>query len=350
MNDRKRQLRKLLEGYRDRAAAITFKMPELEALAARHVASGAAVVENPAPVAERAPEPVREPEPEAEPELASVTPAPAPARPAPPARAEARPKPAEAPASGSGFARMAWLGAALMIALGGGWWARNERLHHQNIHQVLPLPMSSSVGLARGGDVFYSFDRTRMLIGTIDPVKGGLISLKRFPNGMPTGLAASADKLWSADANGFLYEHALTGDYAVRRTFANPSRRPCALHWDGAHLWIADSRTNSIYEYTVGVSLSAARQFTLPTGVTPAALHVENGLVWVLDAASRTIYRFRARALLEPVDSMSLEPWIASPRQPTGMVLDDKSVWISVDGPPELHRFDLSLLPWRADS
>ena len=100
----------------------------------------------------------------------------------------------------------------------------------------------------------------------------------------------------------------------------------------------------------VGASLAPARQFTLPTGMVPVGLHVEKGLVWVLDAATRTIYRYRVRALLEPVDSMSLQPWIAAPRKPTGMVLDEKALWISVDGQPELHRFDLSLLPWRSDS
>jgi hypothetical protein len=32
------------------------------------------------------------------------------------------------------------------------------------------------------------------------------------------------------------------------------------------------------------------------------------------------------------------------------MVIDEQALWISVDGLPELHRFDVSLLPWRADS
>lgn len=334
MSDRKRQLRKLLERYRDRAAAITFKMPELEAIAARHGAGDAAVAERLAPADEREPEP------------ASFTFAP----PQPEASVEAPAAVVEAPPRGRGYARGAWLAAALGAVLAGGWWGHTARLQKRSIHQALPLPMSSSVGLARSGAVFYSFDRTRMLIGTIDPDKGGLNALKRFPNGLPSGLAASPERLWSADMNGFLYEHSLADGYAVRRTFANPARRPSALHWDGSHLWIADARTNSIYEYTVGASLSAARQFTLPPGMTPVGLHVEKGLVWVLDAASRTIYRYRVRALLEPVDSMSLQPWISAPRQPSGLVIDDQAVWISVDGPPELHRFDLSLLPWRSDS
>jgi hypothetical protein len=204
--------------------------------------------------------------------------------------------------------------------------------------------------LAKHGTAIYSFDRARKLMGAIDPATGTMISLKRFPNGLASGLAASPDKLWSADTSGVLYEHSFNDDYAVRRTFANPDRRPSALHWDGAHLWIADTRTNSIYEYTVGTSLVPARQFTLPSGMVPVGLHVEKGLVWVLDAATRTVHRYRVRALLEPVDTMSLQPWIPFPRKQTGMLVDDKALWISVDGPPELHRFDLSLLPWRADS
>lgn len=364
MNDRKRQLRKLLEGYRDRAAEITLEMPELEAIVARHDEGGAAVAERPAPVVER-PAPVAErPAPVVErPAPVVARPAPVAERPAPAAERELeleslpvtprRPSPAaieEEPDQAPGYTRAAWLAAALALALGGGWWGNTARLHNRNIHKVLPLTMSSSVGLARHGSVIYSFDRTRKLMGAIDPETGSLVSLKHFPNNLSGGLAASADKLWSADTSGVLYEHSFDNDYTVRRTFANPDHRPCALHWDGAHLWIADARTNSIYEYTVGASLVPARQFTLPTGMVPVGLHVEKGLVWVLDAATRTIYRYRVRALLEPVDSMSLQPWIAAPRKPTGMVIDEQALWISVDGLPELHRFDLRLLPWRSDS
>jgi hypothetical protein len=364
MNDRKRQLRKLLEGYRDRAAEITLEMPELEALVSRHDEGGAAVAERPAPVAERSAPVAERPAPVAErPAPVAERPAPVAERPAPAAERELeieslpvaprRAAPVEIEEEydeSRGYARAAWLAAALVAAIGGGWWGVSTRLHNRNIHRVLPLTLTSSVGLARHGAVIYSYDRTRKLMGAIDPATGSLVSLKSFPNSLASSLASSPDKLWSADTSGVLYEHSFNDDYTVRRTFANADHRPCALHWDGAHLWVADARTNSIYEYMVGASLVPARQFTLPTGMVPVGLHVEKGLLWVLDAATRTIYRYRVRALLEPVDSLSLQPWIAAPRKPTGMVLDEKALWISVDGQPELHRFDLSLLPWRADS
>lgn len=343
MSDRQRQLRKLLERYRDRAAAITLEMPELKALAARAgdpaVAEAAPVVERlapaverPAPVVERAPSP-------------APTPAPAAPRPAPPPRRDDD----EEPAPREGYSLGAWLAAALVAALAGGGWVAVKRLERKNSHRAHALPLESAVGLARRGIVLYSYDRAKARMAAIDSTTGGVISLKRFPNASASGLAASPDKLWSADANGFLYEHALTDDYAVRRTFANPNRRPSALHWDGSRLWIADARTNTLYEYTVGSSLVPARQFTLPPGMAPVGLHVANGLVWVLDANSRAIYRYRVRALLEPVDSVSLQARIAAPRRPAGFVVDDRALWITVDGPPELHRLELRSLDWRSD-
>ncbi len=344
MSDRKRQLRRLLERYRDRAAAITLEMPELKAIAARQGALAAAA--SPAPVAE-APAPqayagvAERPAPDAgdarEPAAVPVNPL----RPAP------EPPTADyAPAPGRGLAP--WLAALLVAALAGGAWVLAGRLQLKSGHRVVALPLSSAVGLARRGPVLYSFDRARMRMAAIDSAAGGVISLKSFPHGPASGIAASPEKLWSADADGFLHEHRLDDEYSVRRTFANPDRRPSALHWDGSHLWIADARTNSLYEYTVGASLVPARQFTLPPGVAPVGLHVESGLVWVLDANSRAIRRFRARALLEPVDSMNLRPWISAPRAPTGMVVGEH-LWISSDGPAELHRFELRKLPWRAD-
>jgi len=355
MSDRKRQLRKLLERYRDRAAAITLEMPELKALAA----SAGVPVAEPAPApapppapARPAPEPARRLEPVADRPPVAERPAPArrspePVSPPAPPRRPVAPDP-EAVES-RGYPIAAWLGAALLAAVAGAGWIAVERFQGRNSHRVVALPLSSSVGLAGRGIVLYTYDRARMRTAAIDMTTGGLLSVKEFPNVLASGLAASADKLWSADMNGFIYEHALTDDYAVRRTFANPNRRPSALHWDGSHLWIADARTNSLYEYTVGASLVPARQFTLPPGMAPVGLHVEKGLVWVLDGNSRAIYRYRARALLEPVDSMSLQPWMAAPRRPSGMVVGDKELWISTDGPAELHRFDARKLPWRSD-
>lgn len=335
MSDRKRQLRKLLERYRDRAAAITLEMPELQALAARAGVDAAPAPQPTAPAAEREPErapPPRLPEP---PRL--------PPPPRPPARDD------DEPAQEKGGSLTAWLVAAVAAAFLVSGWAVTSRVQRKNSHWMSALPLKSVVSLARREGTLYSFDRAAGQLAALDAATGAVISLKRFPNGSANGLAASSDRLWSADANGILYEHRLEDDYPVRRTFANPNRRPSALHWDGAHLWIADARTNSLYEYTVGASLVPARQFTLPPGVAPVGLHVANGVVWVLDANGRAIRRFRARALLEPIDSMDLKPWIPAPATPTGMVVGEQALWISSDGPAELHRFDPRKLSWRAD-
>jgi len=343
MSDRKRQLRKLLDRYRDRAAAISLELPELKALAARHDLGEPAVVERPAPAAVRAPAPAPEPAPKP-----SSEPAPEPVYAAPAARRRPPVEADEDPASSRGYSGAVWLGVVVAAVVAGGWLA-NSRLQRKNAHRAVPLALSNPVGLAQRGGILYTFDRSRAQLGSIDAAAAGLIALKSFPNGSASGLAASSDKLWSADANGVVYEHGVD-DYAVRRTFANPHRRPSALHWDGSHLWIADARTNSLYEYKVGSSLVPARQFTLPPGMTPVGLHVENGLVWVLDAAGRSVHRFRVRALLEPVDTLTLQPWISAPGRPSGMIVDGGVLWITADGPAQLHRFDLRLLAWRSDS
>lgn len=336
MSDRKRQMRKLLERYRDRAAAITLEMPELQALAARAGEAPAAAAA--APVEERPAAAAPTPVPTLVPTLVPT--------PAPPRRPAGDD---DEPVQERGNSLAAWLAAAVVAALIAGGWVVASRVQRKNSHWENALPLKSAVGLALRGGSLYSFDRAAGRLAAVDAATGAVLSLKRFPNASASGLAASADRLWSADANGILYEHGLGDDYAVRRTFANPNRRPSALHWDGAHLWIADARTNSLYEYTVGASLVPARQFTLPPGVAPVGLHVENGVVWVLDANGRAIRRYRARALLEPLDSMDLKPWIPAPATPAGMVVGEQNLWISSDGPAELHRFDPRGLSWRAD-
>lgn len=336
MSDPKRQLRRILDRYRSRAAAISLEMPELKALAERHAEGRAALAEAPAPVPQApAPAPVAERAPEISTPL--------------PPRWEPAPEEFVEQFDEEASAARPWLAVVLVAAVAGGAWLAAGRLMHRNAHSVVPLPLSSPAALARRGGALFTFDRAKGQLAIVDAAAGTLISSKRFPIRATSGLAAASDRLWSADPNGFVYEHSLEDGYPVRRTFANPERRPSALHWDGSHLWIADARTNSLYEYSVGESLAPARQFTLPPGVKATGLHVEDGVVWVLDAAARRIHRFRARSLLEPVDSAALDEWIPAESKPAGMLVGGRTVWIATDGPPELHRFDARRLPWRAD-
>jgi hypothetical protein len=337
-DQRDRVFREALDGYRRRAAALTLHIPELEALVARHGTGAAAVAEPPA----QKPRTLRPPPTRLDPEFRH--------RPSPSVEIALAP-PNPAPARRGPASRALWLVLAAVVTLGAaGGWMRFSRLQRLSGHRAMVLPLIGSVGLARSGGLLYSLDPARKLLGAIDPATGVLVSLTAFPNAAASGLAVTDRALWSADESGVLYEHAPGGDYAVRRVFSNANRRPTALFWDGSRLWVADAWTHSVYEYTLGGSLTAARQFTLPSGLSPAGLYASNGVLWVLDAASRTIFRFKTQALLEPLDTLSLQEWIAAPQKPTGMVIDGETLWIAAVSPSELHRLDLGRVSFtRAD-
>lgn len=342
------QRRRLLEDLRRRAAAVVLELPELEELARSH---GVSTVVAEFPVR------VLEPPAEEERSLPSVEPPePAPPR-APPQPAPPRAPPEPAPSDASEKEPASWprawaIAAAVLVSVAAGFsaWLRHERDLHAAMHSVFSLPLASQAGLARHGAALYCLDRTRLLIAAVDSKTGRIDSLKRFPGEEPQGISASAQSLWSAEDTGVVCEHAFDAGYTVLRRFSNPERRPTALHWDGAHLWLADARTGSLYEYSVGASLEPMRQFTLPAGLLVAGIHVDGDLVWVLDAAGRALWRFRARALLEPLDRAPLSPWLAAPRSPTGLLVESGVVWVAADLPPELHKIDAKLLSWRPAS
>lgn len=271
-------------------------------------------------------------------------------RAAPPERDEAPVAPPAAPGPAPDQAqarsRRGWLLAALgaAAAAGAALWPAPEVA--VPAYRAIPLPFSDAAGMAWHDGLLHAIDARRLLLYSIEPETGEVRALRKFPGSLPSALAASSGAFWSADLGGVIREHAPDAAFTVQRSYQNPERSPTVLHWDGAHLWAADSRTETVYQYTVGEALNPVRQYSFP-GVRVAGLHAADGLLWVLDGSKRELTRCQAKALAVVEDAADLSPWLAAGEKPTGLVVREQALWIITERPARLHRVPLAELRWR---
>ena len=303
--------------YRARLKAIKFELPEFENRRARAPARVTEDEFEPPPLIPHAPVPVPAP-------VSKEVPAP----------------------PGSKHSRRNWLlaAAALSAAAGAALWSTQGA--PEPAHRAIPLPFSDAVGMAWHDGLLHSIDGRRLLLYSIEAETGEVRALRKLPSASPGGLAASPEAFWSSELDGAIHEHANDAALTVRRSYRNADRSPTVLHWDGTHLWAADARTETVYQYKTGEALNPMRQYSFP-GVRISGLHAADGKLWVLDGPKRELTRFQAKALAIVEDGADLSPWLAAGENPVGLAVREEMLWVITDRPARLHRIPLAKLRWR---
>lgn len=232
---------------------------------------------------------------------------------------------------------------AAAAALGVLFWgqARWRGLDAERTHRFFPLPLAGAAALAEGGGRLHALDPKRGLLITIRLESGAptISMIRKLPNPAAAGLAAGSGVLWTSESRGLLRRHELDKELTIAQTFANPESLLGALHWDGRSLWAADSRTETLFEFTPGSSLVPAGQYTL-AGLLPTGLRVSGRVLWVLDGLSRKIQRFSLGGILSSEGSADLSPWLKPGSRATGFIVSEEWVWLLSENPAGLHRLD----------
>lgn len=235
------------------------------------------------------------------------------------------------------------VGLAAAVAMSVLFWslARWRGLAAERAQRFFPLPLAGAAALAEEGGQLHALDPKRGLLITLKLESGAPVisMIRKLPNPSATGLAAGSGVLWTAESRGILRRHAPDKELSVTLTFANPESSLSALFWDGRSLWAADSRTETLFEFTPGNSLLPAGQYTL-AGLAPAGLSVSGRVLWVLDGPSKKIQRFRLGGVLSTDGSADLTPWLKSGSRAAGFIVSDEWVWILSENPAGLHRLD----------
>lgn len=242
--------------------------------------------------------------------------------------------------------RLAWILAALAAAVlaASGLWRWGGRPN--GTRRSFPIPYTDTAGLAVAGDALFSVDRKRQLLFSFSADGMRIKTVEQFPNPAVSGLALGEGCLWSTDADtGYIYQHELEWKHSVLRAYANPSRNPTAIYWDGQHLWVYHAKTETVFQFLVRDSLVPIEQYTLP-GITPIGLYVKDGILWVYDANTHRVLRFRLGVLATPLDTADISPWLSTRSVVTGFAVGPSGLWLITQNPSEILRFEPKSLTW----
>ncbi len=143
----------------------------------------------------------------------------------------------------------------------------------------------------------------------------------KAPGPFPTGIAFDGEYLWVADRKTNLLYQIDRKDGKVIKMIQAPAFAPYGLVWDGKYLWISDIGEGKIYKMDIKNNL------VLKTIDAPGPSAV--GLAWdgkyliVADNKEDMIHK------ISPNDGTAISSFEAPDKDSTGIVYDGKYLWIS---------------------
>jgi len=211
-----------------------------------------------------------------------------------------------------------------------------------DVIRSIPCAGANTDDLAWVGGILYqvNFAPTELkLIYRIDPVTGAVLGSIPPAGTSPQGLTFDGEFLWQSDVGGrIIYKlDPTTGQILAQFAAPGDTPQPLGMGWDGASLWLADSRSpEKIWELDrSGVALG---NFPAP-GPSPYGLDWAGGFIWVSDnvvGGLATIYK------MDPSTGTILAsfPCPGGGGSPNGIAHDGEHLWIAVNSTDMIYQVD----------
>ena len=153
-----------------------------------------------------------------------------------------------------------------------------------------PLPLPNTADLAYDGTDLWVCSETDVNVYRINIFNGEIQKRINLQRGSFTAVEFAQGALWLAEAqsNKILKVHPETAE--ILDSFSNPGTRAGGLAFDGAHFWISDAPTLSIYQ--LDGAGRVLRKFLSP-GPAPQGLAFDGRYLWNADA-NQKIFQLRA--------------------------------------------------------
>lgn len=216
-----------------------------------------------------------------------------------------------------------------------------------DVIRSIPCAGPNTGDLAWVGGILYqvNFAPTDLkFIYRIDPATGTVLGSIPPAGSSPQGLAFDGEFLWQSDVSGrIIYKlDPATGQVLAQFPAPGDTPQPLGMGWDGASLWLADSRApEKIWE--LDRSGGALGNFPAP-GASPYGLDWAVGFIWVSDnvvGGLGTIYK------MDPDTGAILAsfPCPGGGGSPNGIAHDGEHLWIAVNTNDTIYQVDDGLGP-----
>jgi transglutaminase-like putative cysteine protease len=152
-------------------------------------------------------------------------------------------------------------------------------------------------------------------------VPGDVIDSIPAPGTCPTGLAWDGNFLWVADRKTDTLYQVDPADGSIRKSIPSPAFWPMGLTWDGAFLWNADIGEEVLYKIDPASGRVVA---SMPTPCpSPRGLACDKNSLWLCDDTEDKIYQISSE------DGTIISSFPAPSSYPTGLTYDGTYLWIA---------------------
>jgi len=163
-----------------------------------------------------------------------------------------------------------------------------------------------------------------LALGAVSPAwstPGDTVRSIPVPACCPTGLTSDGDHLWLADRRtDMLYQlDAVSG--TVLDSLPAPAYSPTGLTWDGSHLWVVDADEKLLYAVNPETRI-VERTLWCPVS-RPGDLAWDGEYLWICDDGSDEIHK------LSTEDGTTMMSFEAPSSHPGGLAFDGTYLWVS---------------------
>lgn len=219
--------------------------------------------------------------------------------------------------------------AAALAVLVGFWAARRS-----DPGRDFAIPHQHVTALAWSGSTLWTADWVSQSVYKYRLNGGKLeaVTSVHLPDTTLTGMAASADRLFIADAGRkVIEERRLDEALSLVRSHPAPGPSPSGLYWDGRYLWSSDAAQGRIYRHGGDGNLEVLESFKSPAK-SPAGLHKDESFLWSADSETRRVYRHRLDKSLSVLSVYALPSMDRGPEPLSAFALEGGSIWFARDG------------------
>ncbi len=176
------------------------------------------------------------------------------------------------------------------------------------------------------------FCMTLLLISPTFAKIGDIANSFQAPGNFSTGLAYDGKHLWVADRKSDLLYQINPKNGKVLKTIPAPGFSPTGLAWDGTHLWAIDDK--ELFLYRINVNTGEAERIIEAYTRHPKDICWDGNLLWLVDDKLDLVLS------IDPEDGMMISNFPSPAGYPDGLAFDGKYLWITDRGKDSIYRVD----------
>ena len=156
----------------------------------------------------------------------------------------------------------------------------------------------------------------------------GIRRVTSLPELTPVAMAASADALWLAGADGVVEKRLLDARYTQVSRTAAFSPAPDSVCFDGLYFWTADSRSGTIVKRMPGDALTELKVYKYP-GQKLSALTCDTRFLWAADPGLKAVTRMSLDDPERLISKTGLEAYSSKTLKINAMAAKEGKLWFA---------------------